>query len=217
MDHSSCHNAYAYFSQETEDDYLSISLDAFGDDINYSAKIYRRKNGLIETEEIVKGDFIIGRLYRYITLILGLKPNEHEYKVMGLAPYCKDKYYQNILETFKAIQDVEGLHFKYIERPKDHFFAIREKTTFTRFDSIAGGLQAYTEYLIQKWVRNLIRETGVSKVCYAGGVAMNVKTNMLLAKLPEVQDLHVPLTPDDTSQAIGAVYQFLHESKSFWY
>ena len=36
---------------------------------------------------------------------------------------------------------------------------------------------------------------------------------MLLAKLPEVQDLHVPLTPDDTSQAIGAVYQFLHESK----
>ena len=77
MDHSSCHNAYAYFSQENrEDDYLSISLDAFGDDINYSAKIYRRKNGLIETEDIVKGgDFIIGRLYRYITLILGLKPN----------------------------------------------------------------------------------------------------------------------------------------------
>ena len=97
---------------------------------------------------------------------------EHEYKVMGLAPYCKDKYYQNILETFKAIQDVEGLHFKYIERPKDHFFAIREKLLSQRFDSIAGGLQAYTEYLIQKWVRNLIRETE-EKVCYAGGVAMS--------------------------------------------
>ena len=39
---------------------------------------------------IIKGnDFIIGRLYRYVTLIMGLKPNEHEYKVMGLAPYAK--------------------------------------------------------------------------------------------------------------------------------
>ena len=40
-------------------------------------------------------------MYRYITLILGLKPNEHEYKVMGLAPYCKDKYFINVKKIFK--------------------------------------------------------------------------------------------------------------------
>ena len=28
----------------------------------------------------------IGRLYAYTTLVLGMKPNQHEYKVMGLAP-----------------------------------------------------------------------------------------------------------------------------------
>ena len=45
---------------------------------------------IVEEKLLCSGnDFIIGRLYRYITLILGLKPNEHEYKVMGLAPYCK--------------------------------------------------------------------------------------------------------------------------------
>ena len=29
----------------------------------------------------------IARIYRYMTLLLGMKPNEHEYKLMGLAPY----------------------------------------------------------------------------------------------------------------------------------
>ena len=216
MDHSSCHNAYAYYSQhDRKKDFLSISLDAFGDNINYSAKIYRRNSeGFIESEDVVKGkDFAIGRLYRYTTLILGLKPNEHEYKVMGLAPYCKPKYYDHVLSIFKDIQDVDGLHFNFINRPKDFFFDIREKLFSERFDSIAGGLQAYTEYLILSWVKNLINFTKVKNICYAGGVAMNVKANMSISKLPEVAMLHVPPTPDDTSQAIGACYHFLHQQK----
>lgn len=214
MDHSSCHTAYAYFSQANrKDKFLSISLDAYGDGINYSARIYDPDlEGRINCKEVVRGgDFIVGRLYRYITLILGLKPNEHEYKVMGLAPYCKPRYYKHLLSIFKEVQDVDGLQFRYLNRPKDHFFAFRELLYSERFDSIAGGLQAYTEYLIEKWVSNLIEFTGVQKLCYAGGVAMNVKANMVLSKLDAVETLHVPPNPDDASQAIGAVYQYLHE------
>ena len=211
MDHSSCHNSYAYFSQPNRtDNFLSISLDAFGDDINYSAKIYKPTKSGVEIKNVVKGNqFIIGRLYRYITLILGLKPNEHEYKVMGLAPYCKAKYFTHILEMFKQIQDVDGLNFVYLNRPKDHFFEIREKLFSERFDSIAGAIQAYTEYLVSNWVGNLIKETGVRNICYAGGVAMNVKANMVISKMQEVKDFHVPPCPDDTSQSIGAVYEYL--------
>lgn len=211
MDHSSCHNAYAYFSQSNrKDPFLSISLDAFGDGVNYSAKIYKPNKSAIEVIDVVKGgDFIIGRLYRYITLILGLKPNEHEYKVMGLAPYCKSKYYQNLLQEFMKIQDVIGLDFHYLEKPKDLFFSIREKLYSERFDSVAGALQAYTEYLVSNWIKNLITQTGVSKICYAGGVAMNVKTNMVISQLAEVESLYVPPCPDDTSQCIGAVYEYL--------
>ena len=211
MDHSSCHNSYAYFSQPNRTDkFLSISLDAFGDGINYSAKIYKPSNKGIEITDIVRGgDFIVGRLYRYITLMLGLKPNEHEYKVMGLAPYCKPKYFTHILDMFKQIQDVEGINFAYLKRPKDHFFEIRKRLFSERFDSIAGAVQAYTEYLVSSWIRNLIKETGVKNICYAGGVAMNVKTNMIISQLSEVQSLHIPPCPDDTSQSMGAVYEYL--------
>ena len=213
MDHSSCHNAYAYFSQQNRSDtFLSISLDAFGDDINYSAKLYSPSASGVKLTNVVSGNnLIIGRLYRYVTLILGLKPNEHEYKVMGLAPYCKPKYYKHILKMFKGIQDVDGLKFKYVNKPKDHFFDIRKKLYSERFDSIAGGLQAYTEYLVSSWVKNLIKHTKIKNVCFAGGIAMNVKSNMLISKLKDLKDLHVPLTPDDTSQAIGACYQFYHQ------
>ena len=77
------------------DSNLVLTLDAFGDNINYSAYVFKNLKGRISSEKICAGnDFIIGRLYRYVTLILGLKPNEHEYKVMGLAPYCKENYFK---------------------------------------------------------------------------------------------------------------------------
>ena len=214
MDHSFCHNAYAYFSQPNRtDEFLSLSLDAFGDGVNYSAVTFTPNKDRIKSEIIVTGgDFIIGRIYRYITLILGLKPNEHEYKVMGMAPYCKLKYFEPLLEKFKTIQDVEDLHFQYINRPKDHFFAIREMLFGERFDTIAGALQAYTEYLVSNWVTNLTNKTNINRICYAGGIAMNVKANMIISKLDNVETVSIPPTPDDTSQAIGAVYSYLHNN-----
>ena len=30
---------------------------------------------------------MLSRLCQYVTLLLGMKPGQHEYKVMGLAPY----------------------------------------------------------------------------------------------------------------------------------
>ena len=40
---------------------------------------------------------MLGRIYRYITLLLGMKPGQHEYKVMGLAPYGTEYHGKNSL------------------------------------------------------------------------------------------------------------------------
>ena len=137
-----------------------LTLDAFGDYVNYSAKIFNvSKNNKLEIKDIVKGnDFIIGRLYRYVTLIMGLKPNEHEYKVMGLAPYAKKEYAEELFQSFKKIQEVKNIHFEYVNKPKDLYFSIKSILDNKRFDTIASSLQQYTEYLILKWVKNLIKK-----------------------------------------------------------
>ena len=208
VDHSSGHAFYAYFSSRNiNKKKLVITLDAWGDNINYSAKIFSKINKKIKIVNIVSGsNFIIGRLYRYVTLILGLKPNEHEYKVMGLAPYCKDQYYQNILKIFLNFQSIKNYKFIFLKKPKDFYFDIKKKLDGERFDSIAGGLQKYTEILISKWITKLVSKFKVYDLCLAGGVGMNVKNNLVISNLKKVKNLFIPPSPDDSSQAMGACY-----------
>jgi len=135
IDHATGHAAYAYFSKKKKsNNTLVLTLDAFGDHVNYSAKLFKiQKTGKLKVNNIVQGnDFIIGRLYRYVTLILGLKPNEHEYKVMGLAPYCKKNYSIKIYKIFQNLQRVSGIKFRYLNRPKDLYFDIKKKIRWTQ-------------------------------------------------------------------------------------
>lgn len=209
VDHSLGHSSYGYFSSNSKDKRsLVLTLDAFGDYFNYSARIYKlNEKGYYDIKEISKGsNFIIGRLYRYVTLILGLKPNEHEYKVMGLAPYCKQEYFKEVLEIFRNFQKVDKLKFKDLKKPKDLYFVVKKLIETQRFDAIAGGLQAYSEELISNWINNCIKKSGIKNVCLAGGVALNVKANYLISKSKNIKNLYVPPSPDDSSQAMGACY-----------
>ena len=64
-----------------------------------------------------------------------------------------------------------------VQRPKDLYFGVKKLIDTSRFDAIAGGLQAYSEELIIEWIKNCIKKTGVKNVCLAGGVGLNVKAN----------------------------------------
>ena len=81
------------------------------------------------------------------------------------------------------MQKVSGVKFKFINKPKDLYFAIKNKLRIMELNSIASGLQLYTEDLITKWIKSLIKKTNSNQICFAGGVAMNVKTNMLISKI----------------------------------
>ena len=114
IDHHEGHAAYAYFaSPHVGTSALVATLDAFGDHRNYTAFSYEASsNDSMVAKLIVEGnDFIIGRLYRYVTLILGMKSNEHEYKVMGMAPYGDYKYARTCSEYISVIPDGDNLGF----------------------------------------------------------------------------------------------------------
>ena len=51
-----------------------------------------RQSGLLKKNKklVAKTDQCeIARIYKFITLILNMKPEEHEFKVMGLSAYSK--------------------------------------------------------------------------------------------------------------------------------
>ncbi len=210
IDHSFGHAAYAYCSGTYNGKKSTVfTVDAWGDDINYSCYKFQKKGKKVIASKISSGgEFIIGRLYRYITLLLGFKPNEHEYKLMGMAPYSKEIYFKNLLQRFEKMQDVKKLKFKFINKPKDMYFSIKKIINGNRFDVICGALQKYTENLILKWVKNCISKTKYNNICLAGGVAMNVKANLELSKLKKINNVYIPPSPDDSSQAMGACYAY---------
>jgi carbamoyltransferase len=205
VDHHALHATYAYFASPfRHEKVLILTSDGIGDYLNSTVSVadeYGRITRISEDYNLNS----IGRIYNQVTTHLGMKGLEHEYKVMGLAPYCKEENIRGVYEIFQEIIEVDGLHF----RDKINYRAeslFDKKLKRVRFDRIAGALQKFTEDTLAKWVGNAIRLTGVEKLVFAGGTAMNVKANMTIGALPEVSDFYVPPSPADESNAIGAAF-----------
>ena len=139
--------------------------------------------GINATVSIAKDDKIkeifrtdkqhIGKMWRYVTLILGMKPQQHEYKVMGMAPYADQNIVNYVYNIYKEHLVVDGLDFKYKTKPKDLYFYFKDKFDGIRFDGIAGGVQKWTEEILTQWFRNIIKETGIDYIVFSGGLSMN--------------------------------------------
>lgn len=205
-DHHTCHAYYGYLtSAESKiDDVLVYSMDGGGDGYNGTVSIGKKGKPL---------DFIskssncnIGRIYRYITLLLGMRPADHEYKLMGLAAYNNMSNSKKAYDIFAETLQVDGLGFDYHVKVKDHFFHFKNKLEGLRFDAIAYGVQKRTEELLCEWILNGIKETGIKKIIMSGGVAQNIKANKIISEQKEVESLFVPPGPGDESISIGAAF-----------
>ena len=209
--HTLSHAYYAYYAATIDKSKktLVLTAEAWGDDMNASVNV--AQGDRFETLS-TSDNYLGGRLYRYMTLLLGMKPDEHEYKVMGLAAYCRPEYYQKPLEIFRNTMQVDGIKFTYKDKPKDLYFWFRERLEGIRFDAIAGALQQYTQEILLEWTKNSLKETGANQIVFGGGVGMNIRGMMEIGKLPEVEDVFVSPTPSDESLAIGGCYLKMHEA-----
>jgi carbamoyltransferase len=209
VEHHLAHAATAYYmdpSYKPDRKVLVLTLDGSGDGLSLSVSIgYKGK-----LERIAAGPSYhsIGILYSRVTAFLGMKPLEHEYKLMGLAPYASEKYAAKSYDVFKKYfsLDESGLFFKNNSGVWGHeMMNLFKKDLFMhRFDSICYGLQKITEELVFQWIHNWINKTGISDICLAGGVFMNVKLNMLINESPKVSSVFFMPSCGDESIALGA-------------
>lgn len=210
VDHHTGHAYYAYYSSpiNSNQKVAIVTADGWGDDCN--ATISTVENGKIR--EIYRTAMCnMARMYTWTTLLLGMKPHEHEYKVMGLAPYAKDYIRGPAYKIYKETLVVDGLDFKWKQKPSDMYFYFKEKFEGLRFDGIAAGVQLWLEELKAEWITNIMNHTGAEVLYYSGGLSMNVKANKVVAELPGVKNFYVPPSGGDESLAIGAAYVLSHE------
>ncbi len=205
LDHHTCHAFYAYFGSERKaDNCIVITMDSIGDDLNLT--VWNFSNGKAEKLRST-GQCDIGRIYKITTLLLGMKPDEHEFKVMGMDPYAKSEYvdvvYNDVYESLLKVEDALVIHK---HRPADMYAYLMEKLKPYRFDNIAGAVQKFVEVLTTELFQQAHKITGLRDFCISGGVSMNIKMNMILSELDIVDSLQVPASGSDESLAMGACY-----------
>lgn len=209
VEHHMCHASSAYYgmAKELDEKYLVFTLDGGGDDLKSTVSI--GKGGVLERVSAT-AEYSIGNIYSATTHYLGFTPHEHEYKLMGLAPYVNPKYaekYREFFEEFLRLSDDETrFENPYFLNHGIFFSKIINKLGNARFDNVAAGLQSFTEDIVIRWVKANIKKHKINKILCAGGVFMNVKLNMLLSQLPEVEYIDVFPSCGDESNIFGAAF-----------
>ena len=222
-EHHRSHAASAFYPSPF-DEALILTIDGVGEWATTSAGIGR--NHGIEMLKEIQFPHSLGLLYAAFTYYTGFKVNSGEYKVMGLAPYGEPRYANVILEHLIDLKP-DG-SFRLNQEYFDYCVGLR--MTNGRFDRLFGGpprapnewleqrhmdlaasVQAVIEEAIVRMVRSLVAETGLRRLCLAGGVALNCVANGKILRDGAIDDLWVQPAAGDAGGALGAALSAYHE------
>lgn len=167
----------------------------------------------------------LGLLYAAFTYYCGFKVNSGEYKLMGLAPYGEPKYAAQIREHLIDLKP-DGT-FRLDLRYFDYCTGLT--MTNARFDALFGGpprapespltqrhmdlaasIQQVTEEAVVLLARSIAKETGLKKLCLAGGVALNCVANGKILRDGAFEEIWVQPAAGDAGGALGAAQAIHH-------
>lgn len=208
IEHHRCHAACAYYQRPWNDDTLVLTIDGSGEYLSSTVNIGRGLD-MKRIASTISYDSMANNLYSEITGYLGLKRWEHEYKVMGLAPYGRPEYCIEAMRKIVRInpkkplefQNISGAYVKNIQKK------LKRVLNEQRFDNIAAACQQHFEDIITQWVRNGIKETGINKIACGGGAFLNVKANKLIREMEEVEDVFFYPACSDSGNSVGAALE----------
>jgi carbamoyltransferase len=211
VEHHLAHAASAYYlsQYDLDEEVLVITSDAAGDSISSSINIgHQGKITRLKNSESTMPDSL-GYFYGDITRVLGMKVNDDEYKVMGLAPYGKSEYCLEKMKQMIGIDKSEPLKIKNKLQTRIPLLIddVRELLKEQRFDNIAAASQLWFETLITEWISNAIKKTGIQKLACAGGTFLNVKANKKILEIEEVNDAFFCPASGDAGTAVGAALE----------
>ena len=215
VEHHTCHAAYAFYASPFRDHKtLVVTGDAFGDYLSGTISLYNDKKKKIErVKSYSHKEFQLARIYRFVTIYLRMLGDAHEYKLMGLAPYYKGPRSKKVEKILNDIQKINGINFKFNKKIKNIFYYLEKNLFNFRFDYIATGLQDFSEKILTKWFKSMVKKYKASVVTYSGGQSMNVKANMEISKIKEIKKIFISGSGTDDTLPIGACYHYAEKNK----
>jgi carbamoyltransferase len=224
-EHHQSHAASAFFASPFEQAAV-LTMDGVGEWATTSAAIGCGNH--LETIKEIHFPHSIGLLYSAFTYYIGFKVNSGEYKVMGLAPYGRPIYARTILDNLIDLKPDGSFRLNL-----DYFnYCIGLTMTNARFDALFGGvprrpevwleqrhmdlaasIQAVLEEIILRLTRSLAKESGMTDLALAGGVALNCVANGKVLRDGHFKRLWIQPAAGDAGGALGAAFAAYHVFK----
>jgi carbamoyltransferase len=222
-EHHLSHAASAYYpSGFTESAILTI--DGVGEWA--SAAVYHAQGNQIKILKELHFPHSVGLLYSAFTQFLGFRVNNGEYKLMGLAAYGdpqgvdKQAFVKKIKEQMLTIFPDGSIrlnldYFGFLSslqmiRPRkwEALFGLPQRTEDGPLEkahaNLAYAIQQVTEEIVFKLATHAQVLTGSSRLCLAGGVALNCVCNGMLQRSGLFEEIFVQPAAGDAGGALGA-------------
>ena len=234
IDHHYAHLASAFFAS-TFDRSSVISVDGFGDFAS-GARGYGKGPDLFVHDKIFF-PHSLGAFYTAITQFLGFNNYGDEYKVMGLAPYGKPTYINEMREVVKL--DTSGnykLNLKYFQHHSknlphqwssgipvvgQHWSPelqtllgsprLPDQPLLQIHNDIAHSAQKMYEEAFFHLLNSLYSEKPSVNLCIAGGCGANSVANGKITEHTPYKNIYVQAAAGDAGGALGASLAVWHK------
>jgi carbamoyltransferase len=214
-DHHLSHAASSYYFSGFADAAI-LTVDGVGD---WPTTTYGAGKGAhLERFEQVDFPDSLGFFYSAITSYLGFEVNEGEYKVMGLAPYGKPLYVEQLRQLVEMSSGgqfrLDMKYFAFLTEDSmytEHLASLlgqppREpESEISQFHmDVARSVQVVLEEILLEKTRYLHSKVPSENLCMAGGVALNVVANSRCLKEGPFKRLFVQPAAGDAGGSVGA-------------
>ena len=215
--HHDSHIGYSYLTSPYREAAI-LSIDGVGE---WDTTVLAYGNGNSwETLETTKFPHSLGMLYSTFTAFLGFKPNEGEYKVMGLAPYGNPKTFSHkfreiIYPSKKGGYTLNMKMFQYDKSDEVMFTSelsthlgilprLPEEEITQQHKDLAAAVQFIYEMYFFRLLKDLHRKTKCDNLVLGGGCSYNGTANGKISKKTGFKNVWIPNAPSDAGSSIGA-------------
>lgn len=200
-----------------------LVMDGYGDDA--STSFYLGRDSHLERQWSTEVFNSLGLVYTFVTHYLGFGSFADEGKVMAMAAYGEDTYVDRFREVIRPTDDgkyrVDLSYFDYqrfgmIKPFSEKFYQtfgprrLPDQPIEQRHFDIARAMQRTTEEVILHMVRGISKQTGVRKLCIAGGVALNCVANDRVRADTDFKEVWVPPVASDSGAPLGSALWHQH-------
>jgi carbamoyltransferase len=193
LKHHYSHAAAGYFTSKFNNASIVV-LDAIGEFA--TSTVWNAHNNDITLYKSWRYPFSFGLFYSAFTDLIGLKANEEEYIMMGMAAYGNpDRYREKVEGYFPSVyQQKYNFHTGIL----DWNIEINEQD---RFD-IAAAVQQVYEDRLWDFMYIVRQDLPSSNLVFMGGCALNSKANTMLWDI--FPNVWIMPNPGDAGSALGA-------------